>query len=169
MTRSQRICYYENTKVVFSFLIGVVDQICIFRMYVHSLSNQYLFKRLTKRFMLTCQVLQLANRNSGCGSEGVPHFLSTGLFYITRHYVVLQFTPGICNFAKMCFLRLLEIVFFLYFASHIPITALFDTQAVQSDLGIPKEWYPEEVISATRLKFQFVLDSDCNKNIYNND
>ena len=42
-----------------------------------------------------------------------------------------------------CLLRLLELVFALYFASHIPITILFDSQSV-----VPKEYhhlYPEQV------------------------
>lgn len=37
-------------------------------------------------------------------------------------------------------LRILEIVFFLYFASHIPITLFIDLQAL-----LPEQLYPQPV------------------------
>ncbi|XP_018429188.1 PREDICTED: transmembrane protein 97 [Nanorana parkeri] len=38
-------------------------------------------------------------------------------------------------------IRLLELVFFFYFFSHIPITLLVDLQAV-----LPSSWYPEQLL-----------------------
>lgn len=42
-------------------------------------------------------------------------------------------------------LRLLELIFFLYFLTHIPVTVLFDSQILADEIGIPKDLYPEEV------------------------
>lgn len=42
-------------------------------------------------------------------------------------------------------LRLLEVIFFLYFLLLIPVIVLFDSQIIKDDLGIPTDLYPEEV------------------------
>ncbi|XP_067929838.1 sigma intracellular receptor 2-like [Watersipora subatra] len=48
------------------------------------------------------------------------------------------------------FLRIMELLFFLYCFVHIFIAVLFDTQIVASDLGIPKEVYPEQVLEMSK-------------------
>jgi len=47
-------------------------------------------------------------------------------------------------------LRLLELIFFLYFLTHIPVTVLFDSQILADEIGIPKDLYPEEVVNLTK-------------------
>ena len=38
------------------------------------------------------------------------------------------------------FIKVMHFIFFLYFATHIPITILVDAMAV-----VPKSWYPQMV------------------------
>lgn len=56
------------------------------------------------------------------------------------------------------FLRVLEIVFFIYFASHIPITLMIDLQAL-----LPEHVYPPEVSLnfAQLVAMQFALLNKC--------
>lgn len=47
------------------------------------------------------------------------------------------------------FLRVLEIIFFLYFATHIPITLFIDLQAL-----LPEHVYPQQVgVTNSRIVF----------------
>ncbi|KAF6024491.1 tmem97 [Bugula neritina] len=46
----------------------------------------------------------------------------------------------------MGLLRLMEMIFFLYFLISVPIAILFDSQAIAEDLNISKSLYPEPVV-----------------------
>lgn len=56
------------------------------------------------------------------------------------------------------FLRVLEIIFFLYFATHIPITLFIDLQAL-----LPEHVYPQQVgVTNSRIVFFLtLLCADC--------
>ncbi|XP_054768729.1 sigma intracellular receptor 2-like [Lytechinus pictus] len=42
----------------------------------------------------------------------------------------------------MAFTRFLELLFFVYFAVHIPVSILFDSQAI-----FPRQWYPDFLVT----------------------
>lgn len=50
------------------------------------------------------------------------------------------------------FLRVLEILYFIYFASHIPITLIIDLQAL-----LPQHVYPPEVSLNFALLWSFMF------------
>ena len=70
------------------------------------------------------------------------HTAATNLDLVCR----LSFALSDLDYSEIMSIRVLEIIFFFYFASHIPITLFIDLQAL-----LPGHMYPQPVSFTSKL------------------